>query len=271
MGDMVIIDEQVFADIAMLKKHIWIHIDPDTPANRLTFPLYFGQSVANGVVVDWGDGSATETFAGTSATVHNHTYATGGDYEITLEVTNGTLNLTGTSGSSGDAIYGLKATLNAYNRSRIRRVHIGDSVTGIGQYCFWNCYSLKKVSGFGNVTSIGTYAFYYCYALTNITIPNGVTSIESSAFYYCCALTSVTIPDSVTSIGSSAFTYCCGMSEYHILPTTPPTLSSTSAFSNIPSDCVIYVPYSEDHSILEAYKTATNWSTYANYMQEEQQ
>ena len=39
----------------------------------------------------------------------------------------------------------------------------------------------------------------------------------------------------------------------------------------IPADCIIYVPYSADHSILESYKTASNWSTYASYMQEEPQ
>ena len=354
MGDMVIIDEQVFTDIADAirdkngteetykpremaaaigdietggggdepeptdgKTHIWIHIDPDTPANRLTFQLYFGQSVANGVTVDWGDGSVTETFAGTSATIHNHTYATGGDYEITLEVTNGTLNLTGTSASSGYAIYGSKENLNAYNRSRIRRVHIGDGVPSIGQYCFWYCYALEKVTGMGDVASIGTYAFYACYSISSITIPSGVTSIGNNAFSYCSSLTSISIPNSVTSIGvttfsncsslssitipdgitsigvntfnycyalasitlpdsitsikASAFSYCYSMSECHLLPSTPPTLANTSAFSNIPSDCIFYVPYSEDHGILEAYKTATNWSTYANYMQEESQ
>ena len=297
------------------KTHIWIHIDPDTPANRLTFPLYFGQSVANGVTVDWGDGSATETFAGTSATTHNHTYATGGDYEITLDVTDGTLNLTGTSRLSGYAIYGSKANSNIHNRSRIRRVHIGDGVTSIGQYCFYGCYALKKVSGMGDVTSIGSYVFNYCYSLSSITIPSGVTSIGASAFYYCYSLSNITIPSSITDIGDSAFYYCyslsnitipsdvtnirantfvycysfssitipsgvtsigtsafnsCyGMAEYHILPSTPPELASTNAFLYIPSDCIIYVPYSEDHSILEAYKNATNWSTYASKMQEE--
>lgn len=253
------------------KTHIWIHIDPDTPANRLTFQLYFGQSKTNGVTVDWDDGSATETFTGTSATVHNHTYATGGDYEITLEVTNGTLILTGTAGGGGYAIYGSKENFNSHNRGRIRRVHVGDSVTSIGQYCFANCYLLKKVSGMGDVTSIGNYAFNYCYSLTSITTPSGVTSIGNYAYSYCYSLTSATILDSVTSIGSSAFTVCYGVGEYHLLPTTPPTLGNSSVFNGIQSDCVIYVPYSADHSILEAYKTATNWSTYASKMQEEPQ
>ena len=72
------------------------------------------------------------------------------------------------------------------------------------------------------------------------------------------------MPDDRTSIGNSTFSSCYGMAEYHFLPTTPPTLGTT-AFNNIQSDCVIYVPTGS----LEAYQTATNWSTYASYMQEE--
>ena len=247
------------------KTHIWIHIDPDTPANRLTFPLYFGQSVANGVTVDWGDGSATETFAGTSATVHNHTYATGGDYEITLEVTDGTLNLTGTSGTNGYAIYGSKANANSYNRSRVRRVYIGDGVTSIGSYIFNNCYSLTSITIPDSVTRINDYAFNSCYSLTSITIPDSVKMISGYVFNNCYILTSVTIPDSVTSIGGGAFSACYGIAEYHLLPATPPSLSGTNAFYGIASDCIIYVPVGS----LEAYQTATNWSTYASHMQEE--
>ncbi len=43
--------------------------------------------------------------------------------------------------------------------------------------------------------------------------------------------------------------------------TTPPTLG-TSAFYNINSICKIYVP---DASVT-AYKSATNWNTYADYI-----
>ena len=117
--------------------------------------------------------------------------------------------------------------------------------------------------------SVSTYVFNNCYGLTSVTIPDSVTSISSNAFYYCYSLASVIIPDSVTSISSNAFGNCYGVAEYHLAPTTPPTLSSTNAFNGISADCIIYVPYSADHSILEAYKTASNWSTYANRMQEE--
>lgn len=71
--------------------------------------------------------------------------------------------------------------------------------------------------------------------------------------------------DGVTDTGNTAFQYCYGVAEYHLKPTTPPTLASTNAFNNIPSDCIIYVP----KGCLEAYQNATNWATYADHMQEE--
>ncbi len=152
-----------------------------------------------------------------------------------------------------------------YNCYILASVIIPDSVTSIENNVFSNCYSLASITIPDSVTSIGSQVFNYCYSLASITIPGGVTSIGNGAFNYCYALASVTIPDSVTSIGSQAFNYCSGMSEYHLLPSTPPTIANANTFYNIPSDCVIYVPQGS----LEAYKTASRWSKYASQMQEE--
>ena len=97
------------------------------------------------------------------------------------------------------------------------------------------------------------------------SIPDSVTSIGNSAFSNCYSLQSITIPDGVTSIGTSVFSNCYSVMEYHLLPTTPPTLAGTNAFSGIVADTIIYVPT----GTLSDYQAATNWSTYASYMQEE--
>ena len=151
----------------------------------------------------------------------------------------------------------------------LTNITIPDSVTSIGSSTFNYCYSLTNITIPDSVTSIGGNVFERCYNLTGVTIPDSVTSIGSSTFGYCYSFASITIPDSVTSIGSNAFQNCYSAAEYHLASTTPPTLSSTNAFTNIPADCIIYVPYSADHSILEAYKTASNWSSYASKMREE--
>ena len=144
-------------------------------------------------------------------------------------------------------------------------ITIPNNVTSIEYNAFNSCYSLTSITIPDSITSIGSDAFRNCYSLTSITIPDSVTDIEGYVFYDCYSLTSITIPDSVTSIRDYAFGRCYGMAEYHLKPTTPPTLSDTSAFNGIPDDGIIYVPQGS----LEAYQTATNWATYASYTQEE--
>lgn len=138
---------------------------------------------------------------------------------------------------------------------------IGDSVTSIGRYAFFNCKSLTSVSIPDSVMSIGKYAFCNCTGLTDITIPNNVTSIDWGAFSGCTSLTSITIPDSVTSIGNSAFYYCTKLTEIDFSACTDiPTLESSDALSHTSSGLVIKVP----SALLDEWKAATNWATYAD-------
>ena len=111
-------------------------------------------------------------------------------------------------------------------------------------------------------TSIGDSAFRDCTKLTSVSLP-AATSISTSAFYSCSALTSISLP-AATSIGSSAF-YNCSKLEALILENADAVcqLSSTSALSGtlIASGTgYIYVP----SALVDTYKAATNWSTYAN-------
>ena len=107
------------------------------------------------------------------------------------------------------------------------------------------------------LTSIGDYAFYGLSGLKSISIPDSVTSIGSYAFAYCHPLTSITLPDSIISIGEYAFTYCSALRNIYIKSATPPTLANKSA---IPSLVTIHVPVGSG----EAYKSATNWSSFAS-------
>ena len=136
-------------------------------------------------------------------------------------------------------------------------ITIPDSVTSIESYVFNGCQTLTSITIPDSVTSIGTSAFNGCHTLTSITIPDGVISIGSSAFASCYSLTGITIPDSVTRIEGNAFGRCNSLGAAYLNPATPPTLSATTAFSNVPTDCVFYVPAGS----LAAYQAATNWST----------
>ena len=86
-----------------------------------------------------------------------------------------------------------------------------DSPTG--SWVYGNNFTKLTIGD--NITKIGNYAFYNCTSLPSVTIPDSVTSIGDSAFRDCSSLTSITIPDSVTSIGKRAFNYCSSLTAFY--------------------------------------------------------
>ena len=140
-------------------------------------------------------------------------------------------------------------------------VTISDSVISIGNSAFRDCNSLTSINIPDNITSISNTMFYWCNSLTSITIPNSVTSIGDSAFQDCKSLISVTIPNSVTSIKDSAFSDCISLTSITCEAITPPSCGNT--VFNKTNDCPIYVP----SQLVNTYKTAERWSSYASRIQ----
>jgi hypothetical protein len=273
---------------------------------RNVVPLYWSQTVANGVTIDWGDGSSTETFAGTGNKNTTHTYAAAGTYEITLNVTSGNLGFG--NGSSSYSVMGATSGTGLVYCNMLQSVSIGSGVTTIGSYAFQYCYSLASVTIPSSVTSISNYAFRYCSSLASITIPSSVTSINNYAFNTCFSLASITIPEGVTSIGTYAFQYCYPLASitipegvtsigrnafnscYSLASITIPegvTSIDTYAFYNCTGVGTYHVLRATPPTLantnaftgipsdciiyvpaasLAAYQAATNWSTYASYM-----
>ena len=164
---------------------------------------------------------------------------TAGDLTWTL-LENGTLTISG-KGAMPDylSIAGGASTAPWYEyRDKISDLIIGNDITHIGNFAFWECGQLKSITIGSSVAAIGKCAFIYCSSLLSVNIPNSVVSIGEIAFFKCsslssviignsvqfigdnafgnCAITSVTIPSSVISIGVEIFTYCESLESIHV-------------------------------------------------------
>lgn len=187
---------------------------------------------------------------------------------------------------------------------KLTKLNFSSKLTYIGQSIFLSCSALRNVGDLSNVTNIGNSAFSGCSSLTEVSISNVVSigggafagcksliiddlnlpkleSLNSTSFQYvklrkisnlgtitsvpqgcfvdCSELTEVTLPSTLTSIARDSFLRCTSLSHVKMLAETPPSLDAT-AFFETNSTFHIYVP---DASV-EAYKTATNWSAYAD-------
>lgn len=158
--------------------------------------------------------------------------------------------------------------------SHIKYFSIPKTMTGF-RWISSNSRNLRKMI-FPNYNTSTTLQvnLYDCTSLTHFIVPGTYKTIPSDRCR-SSQIKKLSIPSTVTSIAATAFSYNTYCEEVHLYPETPPTLANANAFnqigSNLSSPTVFYVPYSADHSILEAYQTATNWSTYASRMQEEPQ
>lgn len=103
--------------------------------------------------------------------------------------------------------------------------------------------------------------FQNSYNLRSLVLPPQSTQVRGNICRFCYQLRSITIPSGVTSIAAYAFDSCLSLHEIHFKPTTPPTVANSSAFTNIPPACKIYVPTGS----LSAYTSATNYPSSSTY------
>ena len=211
---------------------------------------------------EWYSNGGANYHAKLTYVPHGNCGTTDHESEVTWSLNSGgvlTISGTGAMADFGDSYS--KAPWLSY-KDNITSVVIGEGVTSIGDFAFYECDYLASVSIPASVTSIGQSAFYNCGTsvtvtaltvtiatgsslttigngafqgakiLTSITIPASVTSIGQEAFYTCKYLTTIDIPASVTSIGTSAF-HGCGYGADAALTVT---FASGSSLTTIGAD-----------------------------------
>ena len=129
----------------------------------------------------------------------------------------------------------------------------------IMQAGFQNCSKLTQVD-LPMCSYIDLNGFQSCYSLSQVSLPL-CSIIGNNAFNYCSSLSQISLPV-CSIISKNAFGYCRSLSIITIGYSSVCSLGSTNVFSNTQitsSTGSIYVPA----SLVDSYKSATNWSIYS--------
>lgn len=228
-----------------------IYFTLDDP-EYLSPALNFQQSDAYGVVIDWGDGSPTETSEksgiGDGFTIKlQHTYATTGDYVITIECVKGSYAFHGNENISGGYLYDiLTLAEKSYNGNKvylntITKLEIGDSCIElvcrstklttcnvpecVTKLWYLNCISVivpKLCNYFTtrldyNVTNMclpyttlfNSLNLVECLKLKRVSIHNGINTFSCSK----ALIERIHIPDSITTLSSKCFENCFSLKK----------------------------------------------------------
>lgn len=277
--------------------------DPD----KLERTMYVGIKLTSGTVtIEWGD-SQTETLSTIGETRIAHTYASSDKYTISVSGTNSwsfsqytfCKNTAGTeflnSYITEARLVGPFTAPNYFLHKCIscKRVSADTSKT-VPNFCFFGQRTPVKHFNFPRAFQLAAEALIYADRLESVVfysnttvlsrglfnngtvasefiLPSELTKIENQVFqgnqmkpYFG----KIKIPSKVTSIGDYAFYYHNGsgtLSTVIMKPTTPPTIGTATFMSDgtlkeiiVPAGCG------------EAYKSATNWSYYADIIREEE-
>lgn len=164
--------------------------------------------------------------------------------------------------------------------------------THVGNYAFYNCSGVVLVN-LPVCAGLGNYAFVHCDSLISINLPK-CQIFREGAFSWCSKLTAINLPacscleygafgychklslidlgrDATASkyiIGSVAFRGCSSLAKLFLRYPSLATLSNTSVFASTPMSNSSYLGYFGSiyvpASLVETYKSATNWAVYAD-------
>ncbi|MFA6647136.1 MAG: leucine-rich repeat protein [Candidatus Izemoplasmatales bacterium] len=171
------------------------------------------------------------------------------DLELTYEITNNEIIITGFSGLS--TLLYIPNQIEDYpviaiqdsaflDAAQFVNVILPENLKSIGENSFKNAISLEAIIIPDNVQTIGRWAFEHCVSLKSVEIGEGVTEIKLSTFRDCVLLETIILPKSLLIIDDEAFSGCTSLISIEL----PDSLSTIGrrAFSNSISLTNIYIP-----------------------------
>ena len=233
-----------------------------TTAQKLNKILETKEAIRTAINNKGGTLTTTDTFASYPSAIDSLPSGGGGSLKTLLDATKSCYYLFSEySGESVNDLISYNDTENVNNMSYM--FYYCSNLTTISQldtsnvtnmsYMFRECTNLTTIPQLNTSSVLNMrHVFENCIHLTTIDITHMVTSNNGSFAYNCYSLTKFIIRNmfSIPSINSDAFNNC-----YHFTGTTDPTYNPQGL-----KDGRIYVPDDK----VDALKTATNWSVYAD-------
>ena len=147
--------------------------------------------------------------------------------------------------------------------TKLRSIHIPDSIEAIDTHAFYKCSALSEVT-FGekcNLIHIYEYAFAYT-ALTEFTLPEKVETLDEYALGYCDALKTLTLNSKISYINGSA-TYKSGLMMVNIPKTNPSLKSVDGVVYDVAETVLLLYPAGKDPTDFKLPDTLLELDSYS--------
>jgi hypothetical protein len=100
-------------------------------------------------------------------------------------------------------------------RNDILTVELHKGITGIPDYCFYNCSKLTDVYTTEQIEFIGESSFEGTY-IYEFEIPEAVNEVSRKTFYNCVNLNRVVLHNGIVKISDQAFGQCSSLDEVNV-------------------------------------------------------